>query len=91
MEISMSSQVQIELKRALTSSGKSAARFIANGIGCRGPLFDIEFSDQKEGDVVTEAEGIAFVTKRAYAIALKKPEIVKQGDKFIVKRTACGC
>ena len=91
MKISMSSQVLEELKASLSKSGKTAARFVVNGFGCRGPLFDIELSDQKDGDVTADVHGIKFIVENDLAVALKSPEIVKQGDKFMVKRSACGC
>lgn len=91
MKISMSNQVQEDLKEALLKSGKTVARFVVNGFGCRGPLFDIEFSDQKDGDVTSDVNGIKFVAESDFAVALKSPEIIKQGEKFMVKRSACGC
>ena len=47
MKISVNSQVLEDLKAALSTSGKTAARFVVNGFGCRGPLFDIELSGKK--------------------------------------------
>lgn len=91
MKISMNSQVQEDLRSALSKSGKTAARFVVNGFGCRGPLFDIEFSDQKDNDVTADVNGIKFVAESDFAVALKSPEIIRQGDKFMVKRSACGC
>lgn len=91
MKILMSSQVQEALKADLSASGRTAARFVVNSFGCRGPLFDIEFSDQKDGDVTADVNGIKFVAESNFAVALKSPEIINQGDKFMVKRSACGC
>lgn len=91
MKISISSQVQEGLKEALSKSGKTAARFVVSGFGCKGPLFDIEFSDQKDGDVTADVNGVKFVAESDFAVALKSPEIIRQGDKFMVKRSTCGC
>lgn len=91
MNISMSDQVHEDLKLELSKSSKTVARFVISGIGCKGPLFDIELSDEKDGDVTADVNGIKFVAEANFAVALKAPEIVKLGDKFMVKRSACGC
>lgn len=91
MKILMNNQVLEDLKVELSKSGKTAARFEVSGFGCKGPLFDIEMSDKKDGDVIVEENGIQFVVESELAVALRSPEIVKQGDKFVVKRSACGC
>lgn len=89
MNILMSNEIQEELKTELTKSGKTAARFIVSSIGCKGPLFGIEFSDEKDGDVKVEIQGIKFVAESRFVVALKSPEIIKEGDKFKVKKPSC--
>ena len=69
MEIAMNIQVLEELKAALSKSGKTAARFVVNGFGCRGPLFDIELSDQKDDDVTADVQGIKFIVENDLAVA----------------------
>lgn len=91
MNISMSSQVLEDLKKELSISGKSVVRFVVSSIGCQGPLFDIQFSDLKDGDATADVNGIQFVVARKLEATLKSPKIVRQGNRFIVKRSACGC
>ncbi|GAU76002.1 hypothetical protein [Fusibacter sp. 3D3] len=91
MEIKIGTEVSEALKKTLVAKGKTAARFIVTSVGCKGPLFDIELSDKMDGDVLFEEDGIPFVVEEHLLVALKNPVIVKSGDGFSVKRTACGC
>lgn len=91
MQITMNSNVGAELKEALEAAGKTAARFIVNGFGCRGPLFDIELSDKAEGDASFDVNGVLFVVEKHLEIGLRNPEVIKRGSGFSIKRTSCGC
>lgn len=91
MKITMDTNVGIDLKSALEAAGKTAARFVVTGFGCNGPLFDIELSDKKDGDVSFEENGIIFVVEEKLLIAIRKPVILKSGEGFTIKRTSCGC
>ena len=91
MKITMDTVVGTELKAALEAEGKTAARFVVNGFGCNGPLFDIELSDKVDGDVSFEVDGVLFVVEKHLEIALRNPEIIKRGAGFSTKRTSCGC
>lgn len=91
MQITMDTNVGTELKAALATAGKTAARFVVNGFGCKGPLFDIELSDKADGDVSFDVDGVLFVVEKDLEIGLRNPEIIKSGAGFSTKRTSCGC
>jgi len=90
MDIVMSHQVRDEIKETLLKSGKTAARFVLKEYGYCGALFNVEMSDPREGDFITEVNDITFVVDSKFVFALKYPEIEKVGDQFCVKRTVCG-
>lgn len=91
MKITISDVVAEELKAALAQEGKTAARFIVSDFGCKGPLFDIELSEAQAGDITEHSKGIDFVVEGELAIAIEAPEVIKKGNEFSVKRSACGC
>ena len=91
MNIIMTAEVSAALKAALAEAGKTAARFVIVGFGCKGPQFDIELSDKKDGDVSVEKDGVLFVAESNYEVALQNPEIIQTPNGFSVKRSACGC
>lgn len=91
MEVIMSTSVRDELKTKLDAKGKTAARFVVNSFGCRGPVFDIELSDKTDGDASFEVDGILFVVEEKLLVGIRNPEIVKSGEGFSVKRSSCGC
>ena len=44
-----------------------------------------------DGDSTADINGIKFVVESEVEVALKSPEIVKQGDRFVVKSTSYEC
>ncbi|SKA81141.1 Fe-S cluster assembly iron-binding protein IscA [Caloramator quimbayensis] len=91
MNIKIEKELLKELGEALKNEGKEAARFILVDFGCSGPIFDIEFDNVKDNDIVVELEGVKFVAEDKFKPALGQIEVIKSKDKFTVKKKSCGC
>ncbi|ENK0838713.1 hypothetical protein AB2Z22_002066 [Clostridium botulinum] len=91
MNIKIEPEILKDLKETLAKKGKTAARFILTDFGCSGPIFDIELGSKMDDDIVVEMDRVKFVAENKFAPALKTPEVIKIGDKFTVKKPACGC
>lgn len=91
MIIKIEPEILKDLKETLVKEGQSVARFILVDFGCSGPIFDIELGTETDDDIVVEMDGVKFVAENKFAPALSTLEIIKNGDKITVKKSACGC
>lgn len=91
MNIKIEPEILKDLKETLAKEGKTAARFILADFGCSGPIFDIELGTETNDDLVVEVDEVKFVAENKFAPALRTLEVIKIGDKFTVKKSACGC
>jgi Fe-S cluster assembly iron-binding protein IscA len=89
MNVIIQPEVLNGLKNELKSMNKDVVRFDIVSFGWSGPIFDIVLDEQKENDAFVEIDGVKFAADSEIAPLIKNPEIIKDENRFTVKKTEC--
>lgn len=79
------------LKSHLDRAGYPVVRFAMVDADWNGPVFSLKFSDQTDGDIFVDEQGIRFVAEKKFAPAMDEGiELIRTGDEGVsIKKKPC--
>lgn len=97
--ISLTPEAETEVRRLLVEEGKPGLRLGIKGGGCSGLSYNLEFTDEEEGDTVIDFEGFKVFLDRKSTIYLSGIRLDFQaglnGRGFVFENpqasNTCGC
>jgi iron-sulfur cluster assembly protein len=97
--VSLTSEAEAEVRRLLVEEGKPGLRLGIKGGGCSGLSYNLEFTDEAEGDTVIDFEGFKVFLDRKSTIYLSGITLDFQdglsGRGFVFQNpqatNTCGC
>jgi iron-sulfur cluster assembly protein len=97
--VELTDSAETEVRRLITEEGKPGLRLAIKGGGCSGLTYEMEFTEEAEGDTIVEFEGFKVFLDRKSTIYLSGVTLDHQagldGRGFVFQNpqasNTCGC